>query len=701
MKDVILDIISAANNRVSFDLLQKILEVDKDTLSDLLLELKLDGKILQTANKYSIFPDGMKIASISVTHSGNKVIFCDGQVIPLASNFFDNVILNDVVSYYINDKNEAVITSIIDRKIKDVTCKVISKGKKKKLECFYRGVDVSLPDDIMSKFRDGDIILVSIGLNNEESHHCECSFKKMVGHTDDPNIDEIVIGANYGYHNDYSPEYLEEISGMTGEITDKELAKRRDQRDIPFVTIDCVTAKDMDDGVYGYKLKDGVYRVYVTIADVSHFVKLYTEVFNRAFEFGNSCYINNTVFHMLHPVLSNDICSLNPDCDKLTKTVMMDIDENGNIINYDICKSVIRSRKRMDYTNVDKILVDKEIPSGYEEYVDMIRVLHKVSLILEKNAIERGRLEFPSSENVKEYDDLGNVVKVIDNKVTSSPSEKLIEHLMIAANVCVAKYIKSCCFPSDYRVHKSVDVRKVNDGLKYINEANKDDHSFVRFKMIDSADHPKVIQAILKKLSNLDEYPILATILLKSIERAEYSTINIGHYALSEEIYTHFTSPIRRLCDLMVHMVLDVLISDGELLDKIDFNKLEEFLEETCKQASRMERQAEAAEYDGDRLAIIKSMQDSIGCEYDAVVIDVGERIRIKVNGVDCFVKYKYLADNLIQDASTGRYYDRNNGLLLKLGAKIKVRLSDVNLNTRSIFVDILGVTDSKKLIRR
>ena len=201
---------------------------------------------------------------------------------------------------------------------------------------------------------------------------------------------------------------------------------------------------------------------------------------------------------MLHPVLSNDICSLNPDCDKLTKTVMMDIDDNGNIINYDICKSVIRSRKRMDYTNVDKILIDKIIPTGYENYVTTINTLHKVSLILEKNAIERGRLEFPSSENIKEYDDLGNVVKVIDNKITQSPSEKLIEHLMIAANVCVAKYIKSCYFPSDYRVHKSVDVRKVNDGLKQINEANKDDHSFTRFKMIDSAEHPKVIQAILK-----------------------------------------------------------------------------------------------------------------------------------------------------------------------------------------------------------
>jgi len=148
-------------------------------------------------------------------------------------------------------------------------------------------------------------------------------------------------------------------------------------------------------------------------------------------------------------------------------------------------------------------------------------------------------------------------------------------------------------------------------------------------------------------------------------------------------------------------MILDILLGDPSMLDKINFAELEEFLEETCKQASRMERQAEAAEYEGDRFAIIKSMKDSIGCEYDAVVLDVGEKIRIKVNGVDCFVKYKYLSDNLIQDEDTGRYYDKNNGLILKLGAKVKVRLSDVNLNTRTIFVDILAITDSKKLIKR
>lgn len=700
MKETILETIKLSKGKITFGSLLNRLDIEKSVLEKLLLELKLDGKILQTSNRYSLFPDDMLISDICITTTGNKVIFYDGKIVPISSNFFDNVILNDTVSFYINERGEAEITSIIDRKINDVTCKVIANGKKKKIECFYRGIDVKLPDDVMANFKDGDIILVNIGLNNEDSHYCECTFKKIIYHANEPNIDEIIVGANYGYHNEYSNEYMDEISKISGEITEEEIAKRKDFRDIPFVTMDCVTAKDMDDGVFGYKLKNGVYRVYVTIADVSHFVKLFSEIWNRAFELGNSCYINNTVFHMLHPILSNGICSLNPDEDKLTKTVIMDIDEDGNIINYDICKSIIRSRKKMDYASVDKILVDGDIPSGYEEHLDTINTLHKVALALEDNAIKRGRLVFPSSDNIKEYDAFGNVVKVIDNKITASPSEKLIEHLMVAANICVAKYIKSYCMPSDYRVHKSVEVIKVNEGLKQINEANKDDDDFVKFKMIDSAEHPKVIQAILKKLANLDEYPILATILLRSIERAEYSTINIGHYALSEEIYTHFTSPIRRLCDLVVHMILDILLGDADMLDKIDFTKLEEFLEETCKQASRMERQAEAAEYDGDRLAIIKSMQDTIGEEYDAVVLEVGEKIRVKVNGVDCFVKYKYLSDDIVQDDTTGKYYDKNNFMILKLGAKVRVKLCDVNLNTRSIFVDILGIIDSKKLVR-
>ena len=704
MKDRILEIIKMSNGKVSFGYLIKKLDIKEDILKSLLNEMKLDGQILEESNKYAIFPDNMLIGEVSVTKSRNKVIFYDGKMVFVASNFFDYVILNDTVSFKINDRGEAEVTSIINRKIRDVTCKVVSNGKKKKLECFYKGIDVNLPKFVMDNLVDGDIISVSIGLNDIGCNRCECTFNKIIGHADEPNIDEIIIGANYGYSNDYSDEYEEEVAKIPSYVTESDCMYRHDERDLPFTTVDCVRAKDMDDAVYGHMMENGNFKVYVAIADVSHFVKLNTKIFERAFELGNSCYINNTVFHMLHPVLSNGICSLNPNEDRLTKTVIMEITPEGKIVNYSIHKSVIKSRMKMDYDSVDKVLLNKEIPVGYEEYKQNLRVLYKAALSLEKDAFLSGRLNFPNDENIKEYDEFGNVIAVLPPKLESTPSEVMIEQLMIAANRCVASYVLSCCVSSVFRNHKSANVVKVNDVLKNINEENrkkdKSDPSRIHFKLIDNAEHPKVLQAILGKLSNLDEYPILASIILQSIERAEYNVDNIGHYALNLDEYTHFTSPIRRLCDLIVHMILDILLDERELVDSCNFTLLEEMLEEVCKQANKMERQAEAAEYDGDRLAILKMMKNYIGCEFDGVILEVADRIRVKVNGVDCFIKYRNVSDNFNYDVDNNLFYDKINNQVLKLGSNVKVLLKNVNLNNRTFDVEILNIIDSKKLIK-
>lgn len=682
MREKILETIKLSNGKISFSGLIKRLGIVEDTLRNLLLELKLDGKILETSNKYSLFPDDMMIGNVSVTECRNKVIFYDGQMIPLASNFFDYVILNDIVSFIINDKGEAEITSIIDRKIKNITCKVVSNGKKKKIECFYKGLDISLPKNVIEKLSDGDVISVNIGINDIDSKYCSCKFNKVIGHANEPNIDEIMIAANYGFSNEYSDEYMDELAQIPTSILESDCTNRTDFRDLPFVTIDCVSAKDMDDAVYAYRLGNGGFRVYVSIADVSHFVKQSSEIFKRAYEMGNSCYINNSVFHMLHEVISNGICSLNQDEDRLTKTVVMDIDKNGRI---------------MDYDSVDKILIDGVVPEGYEKYIDLIKTLYDASSALEKNAIEvKGKLDFPSDEVRKEYDEFGNVISV--KNAENTPATKLIEYLMIAANVSVASYIMWSAIPSCYRNHDKPNIKKVNALLKEISE-NED--LKIKFKFIDSADHPKAIQAILHKLSHIDEFPIIASFLLCCMERAYYSTENIGHYALGEDVYTHFTSPIRRLCDLMVHMILDILLNDYSNICEINFEELEKLLDEASKQASRMERQTDGAEYDGNRLAIIKSMKDYVGYEYDAIVLSIGEKIRLKVNGIDCFIGYRNLSKDFNYDESTGKYYDRNNDMILKLGANVKVVLNSVNLNNRTIDVNIIGVVKSKTLTKK
>ena len=250
---------------------------------------------------------------------------------------------------------------------------------------------------------------------------------------------------------------MDELAQLPTSIDESDCIGRNDYRDLPFVTIDCVSAKHMDDAVYAYRLGNSGFRVYVSIADVSHFVKQSSEMFKRAYEMGNSCYINNSVFHMLHEVISNGICSLNQDEDRLTKTVVMDIDKNGRIIDFNVCKSVIRSRKKMDYDSVDKILITKTIPKGYEEYVDLIKTLYDASSALEKNAIEvKGKLDFPSDEVRKEYDEFGNIISV--KNAENTPATKLIEYLMIAANVCVASYITWSAIPSCYRNHDKPNI---------------------------------------------------------------------------------------------------------------------------------------------------------------------------------------------------------------------------------------------------
>ena len=696
MKEKIIEIIKQQNNKATFKNISQRLGIENSILEKLLLELKLEGSILQIENKYSIFPENMFVGKISLSKSVNKVIFHNSKIYPLEANSIDSVILNDTVSFTINDKGKAVITSIIDRELHDVTCVVKISGKRKKLECFHKGINITLPDKDLENLKEGDVIIVNIDINDLEDNSCHPTFKGIIGNISEPNMDEIAIALNYGFDNYYSEEYLEELNKIPTSVSEKDCINRLDLRDLDFVTIDGIDAKDMDDTVYATKIENG-YRVYVSISDVSNYIKFGTEIFKRAYEKGNSYYANNIVFHMLHCIISNGICSLNPNVDRLTKTVIMDIDYNGKIVSSNIAKTVIRSRIKMNYDDVDKFLIADEIIDSYKPYEEVLKNLYEVTKILEKKSKNiNGKIDFPSDEVIKTYDDLGNVLSV--KPMLETPSRKLIEYLMVTANEIVASFIYWWDMPSIYRIHDIPDLKKVNETLRIINESDVS----IKFKSISSVKNPKTIQAILHKLSNIDEYPILANILLQDMQRAEYNTQNIGHYALGLEFYTHFTSPIRRLCDLLIHMILDILIENNEAINTIDFNKLESYLQEASKQASRMERQADAGENESSRLAIIKSMQKDIGNEFEATVIEVGiDNIKVKVNGIDAYVKYKYLSNNFNYDNNSGKYYDKYNNKILKLGSKVIVKLDSINLNTRTIHLEILGIIDSKILTNK
>ena len=335
MKERILEIISKNSGKITFKNLLNDFNIGRNELNKLLLELKLDGQILQVGNKYKLFPDNLYLGSITISSSGRKYIFHDGEKITVASNFLNSVILNDTVAFNINENKEAEIVSIVDRVLGKMTCEIKLIDGKKMVIPFHEGIDVKLDKNVLDKLYDGDIIVVNI--TNDDMFGNEYEYIKTIGRRDDPLIDDVANALNFGFDNDYDEEYMKEVYKFPTSVSDNETIGREDFRDQSSVTIDGINTKDMDDGVYAEMREDGIIRVYVHIADVSHYVKKNSRIFERACEKTTSLYLNNSVFHMLHHIISNGICSLNPDADRLTKTVVMDIDKDG-MLNGEIAK---------------------------------------------------------------------------------------------------------------------------------------------------------------------------------------------------------------------------------------------------------------------------------------------------------------------------------------------------------------------------
>lgn len=691
MKDKILNLIKERNGKINFKELKNKLEVDTITLENLLLELKLDGSVLQVGGKYSLFPDGVLIGDVSTTLSGNKVIFYNDEKIPIATNFFDAILLNDVVAFRINENREAEVISIIDRRIKNITCEVVIEDGVKKIIPYHKGIKANLDKHDMKELLDGDIILVDIDINNDDEY-CNAMLVKKLAIKDSPNRKEIEIAINYGFDNDYSDEYMAELSKIPKDIRGEDLSNRTDYRDMVTFTIDGANTKDMDDGCSVEKLPNGMIRVYVHISDVSHYVKSNSILFKRACEKTTSLYLNNSVFHMFHHILSNGICSLNQGEDRLTKTVIMDIDNEGYIHNTNIVKSVIHSNKKMTYDNVDLVLEGNEIPEGYMEYVNEINLLNMAAIRVRKRMEENGSISFASNELEKKYDNDGKLVSY--HCMGESPARKLIEYLMIATNEEVAKYLLYSPLPAVYRIHEYPELKRVNEAIKAINELGK------RIRPLRELDNPIALQRIQKMLQDDEDYQILSTILLRFMKRARYSVENIGHFALSLDAYTHFTSPIRRLPDLLVHMILDVLIQYPELIEAINSDELKQTLRKLCDHASMMSRQADIAERDAEKASIIECMHQDIGKEFEGVVLDIGNQIKIRMNSIDVMIQPDSLGENFKYNKKKKLYYDMSNDIYLNLGAKVVVLLEDIVKGTNNIKIKVLGIINPKTLVK-
>ena len=475
-----------------------------------------------------------------------------------------------------------------------------------------------------------------------------------------------------GMSETFSKPVLAEARSIATTIPKDEIAKRKDLRNLSIITIDGDDAKDLDDAVYVKKLPNGNYKLIVSIADVSYYIPEGSMLDQEAFKRGNSVYLVDRVLPMFPKEISNGICSLNPDEDKLTFTCEMEIDQNGKVVDSDTYKSVIKSVRRMTYTNVNRMIAgEEEALKEYADIKDMVMEMLELSKIIRQVKYNRGSIDFDLPEIKLVLDENGKV-KYIKNRERGE-SERIIEDFMIAANETVAEKLFWLEIPSVYRTHEKPDPERI----KNLNE------TLSKFKYrIHSLDeiHPKKFQKIIEDSKERGINLLVHKLILMALKQARYTVDNLGHFGLASGYYTHFTSPIRRYADLTVHRILNSVLH-GYPSKKVIAKNAEE-LPQICTHISKTERAAMKVEDESVKIKLVEYMIDKVGEEYEATIVGFSnKRVFFETEEhVECFwdvvaAKHYYEFDDreyVMKDIDGGKIYS--------IGDKYKVILVRASL---------------------
>ena len=478
----------------------------------------------------------------------------------------------------------------------------------------------------------------------------EAEVIKIIGHKNDVGIDILSYVYEYGFDPTYSDDVMAEVEKIPSEVSEEEMLSRTDLRDKMIFTIDGKDTKDIDDAISIEKIDNDKYILGVHIADVSHYVKKGSYLDDDAYERGTSVYLVDRVVPMLPHKLSNGICSLNPNVDRLAMSCVMEINGKGYVSNYQIFKSVIRSKKQMNYDDVNSILEDNLIPSGYEEYVDTLRTMNELSNILRKKMVRHGYIEFNIKEPKIIVDDSCHPV---DIKICEQRTgEKLIENFMIVANETVAGFIEDKNLPGIYRVHDKPNKEKLIEYLKFLSIKGYNIKADVnRFS-------PKDYQNIINKFKNDPARDILGTLAIQTMSKAKYSDINIGHYGIASKRYSHFTSPIRRYPDLTLHRLLKDYL--GTPNSKV-IDSWRKSLPGISIQTSKKELDSVDCERDVEKMKKAEYMMDHIGEVYTGVISGIMD--------FGFFVMLDNTVEGLVRlDSLKGDYYSYNKNRYMIIG---------------------------------
>ena len=498
-------------------------------------------------------------------------------------------------------------------------------------------------------------------------------------HSSDMDMKMILIGN--GFSIDFPQDVYAELDQYTDNIPQEEIANRVDMRDVLTFTIDPEDAKDFDDAISIRKLENGNLEIGVHIADVSHYVREGSQLDMEAEKRATSVYLPDRVCPMLPEKLSNLLCSLRPNEDKLTFSTLFELDEKFNIKHYTIAKTIIHSNRRFTYEDAQKVL-----ETGQGDYVEELQLLNKISKDIRAKRMKKGAIAFEKAEVKFKLDETGKPLGVV-LKIRKD-AHLLVEDFMLLANETVAKYgaklrLGKKNLPFVYRVHDKPDPVKLD---LFSNVAARFGYN-IKFENPRQA--AEVFNTLLKKVEGRPEQNVLETMAIRSMAKAEYTTDNIGHYGLAMEYYTHFTSPIRRYPDVLVHRLLSEILGDTD--KRID----KEELEARCKNSSIMERKAMDAEREAVKYKQIEFLQDKIGGEFDGVITGVIPRgifVEMVDNKCEGMVSVEYLGpEDFVYEEKMVRLVGSRSKKQFNLGDKVRVKILSADIILRRID---LGVAD-------
>ncbi len=652
-----------------------------------------DGKLVRLKRGRIGLPDQLDLATgtIAITRSGFGFLKCDrgDEEIFIAARDLhtafdgDRVLVRLKPGFGFKGKREGVVIDIVERKTRQLVGKLV-KGRGYNYvvpdsKNFQR--DISIIKAGTGRARDGEKVVVSLEDWTDPYLHPEGRVIERLGFPGDPGVDTLSIIRNFDLPTDFTDEVLKEAEEVASDWKG-EIRKRTDLTGLTLFTIDPSDAKDFDDAV-SIEMVNGRYRLGVHIADVSHFVRGGSKLDNEAFKRGTSVYFPDRVIPMLPEKLSNDVCSLRPARKRLAYSVFLEFDREGNTRDYQLHPSVIRSRARLSYGEVQQFF-DGEEPTGRVLRVaDELRIMRELARILHKKRDQAGSLDFDLPEAKITLDKEGNVIE-IGNRIRTE-SHRLIEEFMLAANRQVALHFFRNAQPILYRVHERPDMEKLEAfsylvkgfGYRFPVSPNMPARDFARF---------------INRVKGKPEEELINELLLRSMKKAIYQPKNIGHFGLAFTHYLHFTSPIRRYPDLLVHRLLKQL-KKGKYPVRLA-QKLGPVLSNAGKHSSEMERRAMEAEREAVKAKQAAYMAERIGEEYDGIIsgiINFGFFVRLVGPGCEGMVRASTIDDDYYRyDESGYRLVGRRHGRVFRLGDKIRVGILRVDVEAAEIDLYLL-----------